>query len=176
MKKGSIILMLLSLQAWSQEGGISKKLALGYQIGQYQDDFNVGLNVTTPYFANGRMAIRLRGNWVKHQHPDESGEDTWTGYSNISIGLVGVSAEIQDFMRLYGEGGLLLLFPSETIDSKNAVANGFGFFGFEFYAHRSFNYFLEAGGGGGSVADRLVTRSIYSNGFIIQTGFRFHLK
>jgi hypothetical protein len=178
MKAAFFIIALACLygSGSAQTKELSRNWALGYQMGKFQEDFSLGVNVTSPYFSKGWLALRLRANVAWHEHINENGNEDWTEYSNVSIGLVSRAADLGGFVRLYGEGGLLLLVPNGSIDSDTVVPTGYGFFGFEFFSHERFNYFLEAGGGGGSVADKLVTNNIYANGFIIQTGFRIHLK
>jgi len=115
-----------------------------------------------------------------HEHPDidENGsiETTWTPYSNISFGLIGVGGEIGNFARLYGEGGFILLLPNNEFSSESNELGGYGLFGFEFYTYEHFNYFIELGATGtGAVADKVAGNPIYSNGFLINVGFRFLL-
>ena len=102
---------------------------------------------------------------------------TWTPYSNASLGLIGVGGMIGDHVRLYGEGGIVGLFPSSDFSSERFEFGGYGLFGFEFFMNRASNYFIEIGGiGSGAIADRIDNQPIYSNGLIISTGFRIHLK
>jgi hypothetical protein len=111
-----------------------------------------------------------------NQNPKE-GETVWMPYSNVSLGLIGISAVIVEHIRLYGEGGTVLLFPSDSFSSKSIVVGGYGLFGFEFFMDKNGCYFIELGGiGTGAVADKVLSKPIYSNGFTISTGFRFYLK
>jgi len=164
--------LIVAIQA--QEDSFSKKFGLGFQLGQYQKDFGIGFNMTSPYFAQDKISIRVRGNFMWNEHLDNNMETTWTPYSNLSIGIVGVAGEIGKVVRLYGEGGILLLFPSDIFSSENSEFGGYGLFGFEFFMNTHSNYFIEIGGvGTGAVADKVVGKPIYSNGQIINTGFRF---
>ncbi|MBC8485793.1 MAG: hypothetical protein H8D45_07100, partial [Bacteroidetes bacterium] len=77
------------------------------------------------------------------------------------------------FIRLYGEGGIISLFPSDEFSSEEFVFGGYGLFGFEFYMNSRSNYFIEIGGvGTGATADNITNEPIYSNGLLISTGFR----
>lgn len=79
-------------------------------------------------------------------------------------------------IRLYGEGGVITIFPSSDFSSDDMVFGGYGLFGFEFFFGKMGNYFIEIGGiGTGAVADKIINRPIYSNGLSISTGFRFFL-
>ncbi len=157
-----------------EKGSFSKKLGAGLQIGQYQNDFGIGLNLTSPYVLDKRVAIRLRGNLMWNEHLNGESEVTWSPYSNLSLGVVGVAGEIGSFARLYAEGGLIFLFPSDDFSSENSVSGGYGLFGFEFFMNKHSNYFIEMGGiGTGAKADKVPTKPIYSNGLLLSTGFRF---
>jgi hypothetical protein len=159
----------------AQESALSKNFGFGFQLGQYQKDFGLGINLTSPYFAGDRIAIRVRGNMMFNEHLSEK-TITWTPYSNLSIGVVSVAGEIGNFMRLYGEGGFLMLFPNSDFSSESIEMGGYGLFGFEFFFYPKGNYFIEIGGvGTGATADKVLTNPIYSNGLLINAGFRFQL-
>ncbi|HEY5825345.1 MAG TPA: hypothetical protein VIT44_13315, partial [Cyclobacteriaceae bacterium] len=65
----------------------------------------------------------------------------------------------------------------DKFSSEQFVFGGYGLFGFEFFMHSSSNYFIELGGiGTGARADKIASQPIYSNGFLISTGFRLNLE
>ena len=172
--------LCLALMSQAQKNDFNHKMSLGFQLGQYQNDFGIGLNATSPLFFNNTTAIRLRGNLMWFEHLSTPGfimvEKTWTPYSNLSFGIVGVAGEVGGFMRMYGEGGFVLLFPSNEFSEESSVFGGYGLFGFEFYSGNIFNYFIEIGGvGTGARANEILYRPIFSNGLIISVGARFHL-
>lgn len=102
-------------------------------------------------------------------------ETEWTPYVNFSLGVVSVGGEVGGFMRLYGEGGVLILLPADEFSSESMEFGGYGLFGFEFFMNKKANYYIEIGGvGTGAKADKIVTKPIYSNGLLISAGFRFH--
>jgi hypothetical protein len=177
MKKPVSLLLFiftLAIATLAQDDIISNKFSAGFHLSQYKDDFGFGLNLTSPYIAKNNLAFRLRGNIMFFEHIKDE-ETTWTPYSNLSIGIIGVGGKVGDFIRLYGEGGAILLFPSEEFSSESMVFGGYGLFGFEFYMNYSFNYFIEIGGiGSGATADKIDNKPIYSNGLSISTGFRAH--
>lgn len=167
-----ITMILLAFQMQAQES-LNKNFGIGGQVGQHQRDFGIGLNMTSPYFANEKMAIRLKGNLIWNEHMNSNSETTWSPYSNFSLGFVQSVGEINDFVRIYGEGGAIWLFPSSQFSSKSIQFGGYGLFGFEFFFDKHFNYFLEAGGvGTGAKADKIEGNPIYSNGFLINVGIR----
>ena len=167
-----LLIFCISENLKAQESQISNRLGLGFQLCQYQNDFGLGLNMTSPYFFYDHMAVRLRGNLVFYQHA-QNNETVWSPYSNFSLGMIGVGGKVGEFIRLYGEGGVVLLLPSEEFSTRSKELGGYGLFGFEFYMSHSFNYYIEIGGVGiGANADKLVNSPIYSNGFLINVGFR----
>jgi hypothetical protein len=168
----SIALILSALQIQAQKS-LNKNFGIGGQVGQHQKDFGIGLNVTSPYFANDKMAVRLKGNLIWNEHINSNSETTWSPYSNFSVGLVQSVGEINNFVRIYGECGAILLFPSSEFSSKSIQFGGYGLFGFEFFLDRHINYFFEAGGvGTGARADKIAANPIYSNGFLVNVGIR----
>ena len=38
---------------------MGNKMALGFQLTQYQNDFGLGINISSAYFANENMAFLL---------------------------------------------------------------------------------------------------------------------
>lgn len=176
MKKVSIFLLFFinaGYYSQAQEEEINTNFGVGLQIAQYQQDFGIGLNATSPYFAYDKVAVRLRANLMWNEHLTDAGTSTWSNYSNLSVGIVGVGGQIGNSIRLYGEGGFILLFPSEAFSSNNTDFGGYGLFGFEFFMSPFTNYFIEIGGvGTGAREDKLPTQTIYSNGLLIDVGFR----
>jgi hypothetical protein len=94
----------------------------------------------------------------------------------MTLGMVGVSGVVRNFLRLYGEGGVIMLLPSSEFSNESNVMGGYGVFGFEFHMDRANNYFIEIGGvGTGATAEKIPTNPIYSNGFTISVGYRLVL-
>lgn len=172
---GLILLACIST-ASAQGVNIGNGTGIGLQINQYQRDFGAGISLTSPYIANDKLAFRLRGSIQFHEHV-QNNETTWTPYFNTSLGLVAVSGTVADVIRLYSEGGVVGLFPSDEFSSENFVFGGYGLFGFEFFMSDRNNYFIEIGGvGTGAKADQLPAAPVYSNGLLISTGFRIHFR
>lgn len=148
----------------------------GFQLGRYQNDFALGLNLTSPPFAGDRMAIRVRGSVAFHEHLSVGAEprtETWTPYANLSAGLVGFAGRVGKSIRLYGEGGAIGLVPPDDLSSATLEVGGYGLFGFSFFAAQNQSYFLEIGGVGiRARADQLRASPIYANGLTISVGFR----
>jgi len=171
----SLILLLSYSDIKAQDSKLSSTIGIGIQLSQYQQDFGTGVTLTSPYFANQKLAIRARGNLMFHEHLQNE-ETTWTPYINTTLGVVGKTGNIGDSIRLYGEGGVIGLFPSDEFSSESFEFGGYGLFGFEFYMNPDSNYFIEIGATGtGAKADRVDTQPLYSNGLIISTGFRLYL-
>ena len=154
----------------------SGNLSLGFHLSQYQDDFGLGLNLTSPFFVHESIAVRLRANFMFHEHIMNQ-EFTWTPYTNFTLGIIGVGGTIDDWGRFYGEGGVILILPDDDFSSESSELGGYGLFGFEFFMNPFVNYFIELGGvGSGATADLVAFNPLYSNGFMIQTGFRVVFK
>ena len=179
MKKYSLLVLALlaSFAGRAQtQKVISNGIGIGFHLSQFQRDFGMGLNLTSPYFAKDKIAIRARSNLMFHENVQNT-VSTWTPYLNMSLGLIGVSGNIGDYIRLYGEGGITGLLPSSKFSSQQFAFGGYGLFGFEFFMKPNHNYFIEIGGiGTGAREDKSPTQPIYSNGLIISAGFRFNLK
>lgn len=169
------VFVITTLNISGQDITTNSGFGLGFHLSQYQNDFGLGVNLTSPYFANDHVAVRLRGNlmWLDHI---ENLETTWTPYSNFQLGIVGVGGTINNFIRLYGEGGIIAILPDSDFSSADSEFGGYGLFGFEFFFQEAHNYFIELGGvGTGARADQVLGEPIYSNGFLINVGYRYTL-
>jgi len=173
----------LTQEGWTQNNLDSlktkearNKFALGFNLNQFQHDFGLGLNFTSPYFLKNSMAVRLNTNvmWLQHIN-NKTNEQTWSTYSNVKLGLIGVGGNIGNFLRLYGEGGIIAILPNSEFSDISSLG-GYGVFGFEFFMAKNFNYYIELGGiGSGAIAEKIPTKPIYSNGFSVSVGFRVNL-
>lgn len=175
MKTAIIFLFTLTIHAAATaQDTPSTKTSFGFQLNQYQKDFGIGLNVTSPYFVKEILAVRGRVNMMFYEHIKGT-EITWTPYTNITLGLIGLSGNIRNHLKMYGEGGLLVMFPSGEFSGNSAEFGGYGFFGFEVFIDNTNSYFIELGGSGtGAVADKLPFKPIYSNGFITSVGYKHY--
>ncbi|MEL6864464.1 MAG: hypothetical protein AAFP19_08600 [Bacteroidota bacterium] len=170
-----IITWLGSIGLFAQQEFPANGLALGFQLNEYQQDFGIGLHLISPAFLKDKVAVKARANLQFHQHLDEE-ESTWTPYANFSLGLVAGRAMLGPFIQVYGEGGGILLIPSDDFSSESTVFGGYGLFGFSFFLHPKAAYFIELGGvGTGARADQIAGQAIYSNGFLLSVGYRVQL-
>lgn len=174
--KLTLVCLLLILQkTHAEEPTLKNGFQIGFQLSQNQNDFGFGLNITSPLLAHQSLGFRLKSNMMFYEHVD-SGAYTWSPYTNVSVGIIGIGGHIANRIRLYGEGGFLLIFPSPAFSSETTNFGGYGNFGFEFFMTNSFNYFIEIGGiGSGATADKVAFSPIYSNGLSINVGFRITL-
>ena len=168
-------LILVHTSSGQEAEGREKSIRIGFQLNEFQDDFGLGLNFKSPSILYGNVAVRLRTNLMFNEHMDK-GEYTWSPYMNVMLGIGSEDTYISDKVSLYGEGGVIGIFPSASFSSKTTVVGGYGLFGFNFYFHPSFNYFIELGGiGSSAVEDKLEGNPIYSNGFLISVGWKMKL-
>jgi len=169
----TLLLVVLSNQISAQTK--TNKLEIGYNVSQYQKDFGVGLHLISPYFANSKVALKLGANfqWLEHYNGSET---TWTPYQNVQVGIRGRNPIVEDKVFIYGEGGIVTILTNDKFSSKSSQFGGYGLFGFEFKPTQKFAYFIELGGiGTGAIADKVVSKPIYSNGFLTNVGFRIGL-
>lgn len=170
-----LISILFSSVLSAQEENDRNGFGVGFQLTEYQDDFGFGINVNSPYFLYDNITVRIRANYMYHQAVIE-GKSDWLSYGNFSLGLASGGTRIGESIRLYGEGGVVVIVPPDKISSNSSELGGYGLFGFEFFFEKNGSYFLEVGGvGTGAQADKLPTEPIYSNGLTISAGFRFTL-
>ena len=170
------IMLTCATEARAQHTPVNSGLGMGFHLIQNQRDFGFGLQATSPYIAGGSFALRVRSSLMFNEGLLDTAIQ-WMPYYNLSIGLIGVGGKIGEHIRLYGEGGIVTLLPSDRFSSERMVVGGYGLFGFEFFMNRMVNYFIEIGGiGTGATADKIAGRPVYSNGMSISTGFRFQLE
>ena len=156
----------------AQTASLPSGFGFGFQLNQYQNDFGLGLQVTSPLFVHNRLGIRVKGNFMFLEHLKNDLTE-WTPYSNVSVGIYSIGGQVGENIRLYGEGGIVFLFPSSEFSTSSSDIGGYGLFGFEFFFSNHTNYFIELGGiGTGAKANKIEHSPIYSNGFLISVGFR----
>lgn len=170
----SLLLLTLSLFTTNPANAqtSSNKPEIAFNIGQYQKDFSIGLQVISPYFMKKTVAIKAGTNvqWFEHSKGTET---AWTTYQSIQLGMRGKSNRITDNISIYGEGGLFMVLPDSDFSSQNVNLGGYGLFGFEFKICPTFGYFVELGGvGSGATADKIEGKPIYSNGFFTNVGLK----
>ncbi len=154
-------------------------LSVGGGLHKFQDDFGLGLCVTTPYFAGEHIAVQVSAKMSYLSGvPAEETEFTWMPYNTFTVGLIGVGGSIAKSIRLYGKGGLVFAMPNSDF-SDDSVIGGYGVFGFEFFvaseANAPVSYYIELGGvGTGATAEKLAGKPIYCNGFITSVGLKYY--
>lgn len=168
-KQVLIIISCLAFVTINAQSTNQSGVDVGFQLNNYAGDFGLGINVSSPYLFGEGVRLKARVNAMFLEYI-ENGETTWEPYLNVTVGSF-TSARISDAVGLYGEGGLIVVFPSDQFSSTSSHFGGYGLFGFEFYFSDSFTYFIEAGGiGVGAVANKVENKPIYSNGFLTSVG------
>lgn len=184
MKKVAIGLALLFILAMpsvalAQEGGETGNthFALGYYLNSFHHDFGFGLNLTSPYFLNDRVAVRFSVDTAYFESiPAGKTEYEWVPYTIYRLGLVGVGSAINDLIRLYGEGGIMYVVPNPCFSEKNKLG-GYGYFGFEFLMEENhpLSYFIQLGSvGSGAKAEKVEGKPFYVDGFATTVGLRYY--
>ena len=139
--------------------------SIGFQICQYQKDFGVGLQITSPYIIK-RMAFRFRANM---QFSDPS----WLPYTNLTLSFVNRYMVFQDKLYVYAEAGGGMIIANRSVSNDAVYGSGFGLFGVEFHPKPPIGFYFEMGGMG--TGARTTVGNSYSNGFILHYGMRFYL-
>ena len=146
--------------------------SMGVELFEFGGDFGFGASLTSPWFLGNHAAVRVSG-FAAYR------DTGWNPYFGVRAGLAGGTLMSSADIRLYGDGGLLVLFPSALSDSSDAVFGGYGRFGFEFFidpAESGVSYFMELGANGvAAIADREPGAPLYANGFSVTTGLRLYL-
>jgi len=65
----------------SQYEGVS----IGYELDRFQNEFGVGINVTTPFALDGRIAVQAAAVRTWFDGTVDS-EETWVGYNTYKLG------------------------------------------------------------------------------------------
>lgn len=170
-------LLLAQTDSLGHRSSKLSRFTLGYNLNQFQHDFGIGLNLTSPYFFHHQVALRVSGNlqWLQNVLPFTA-ETTWSHYGAYKAGVTSIGAFISKSIRMYGEGGLVLIVPNKDFSSKSTVFGGYGLFGFSFFVRQNLSYFIEMGGiGTGAVAEKSLYKPIYANGFTTSVGIRISL-
>ena len=111
----------------------ANKISLGTHFMQFQGDLGLGINMTSPYFFNKKMAARIRAN-------------TGVFDDNLQLGLTYTLGWVEDMIRLNLEAGVN--YPVSRSNSQS-TKGGYGLLGFDFFVKKTCSYFIEIGGMGG---------------------------
>ncbi|MFD2203886.1 hypothetical protein [Shivajiella indica] len=172
---GFLGFLFLAVQQANGQQHVNQGLGLGFQINQFQQDFGFGVQVSSPSFWNEMAVLRFKTNLVFHQHLHQ-GQYEWSGYQNLTLGLVGYGGYVTENIRIYGEGGLIGLLPSTKFSNEKFLASGYGSFGTEFFSTPGFHFFLEIGVAPTRArADLMPGMPFYHNGFYTTMGLRSNL-
>ncbi len=149
----------------------SNSISIGSGLMNADGDFGLQGTFTSPWFKNS-AAFRI-GAFILYREAD-----LWTPYYGIKAGLLGGSFMVSADIRLYGEGGVVFVFPSSHFDNDPLVIGGYGHFGFEFFPggqNSNFSEYIELGSHGiGTQAEGLSGSPVYMNGFASTVGLRFY--
>jgi len=147
----------------------SARASFGFSLQDWNQDFGMGISITSPWFLYQKASIKLSGNVLFKE------DNQWEPYYAVRLGCIGGSFMESADIRLYGEGGVLFLFPTQTFDSSSFRFGGYGHFGFEFFLSTkkwASSYFIELGSNGINATTN--TGNSYVNGFSAACGFRIY--
>ncbi len=171
-----LVLFFAVIQLKAQNAEIKndgKSSEIGFHLSQFQNDFGFGLDYTSPYLIKDRyLAFTFRTNAMYLEHLEKL-KTTWTSYFNLQLGVIGNKTEITENIVIYGEGGVIAVIPNSNFSTYDVHIGGYGLFGFQFNFDTHNAYFIELGGVGvESSADKVPTEPIYSNGFLVNVGYK----
>ncbi|HET8858906.1 hypothetical protein [Marivirga sp.] len=172
-----LLMVLLSIMLSGQVSAQTSpnKLEIGFNVSRYQKDIGLGLHLISPYFIKEKIAIKAGANLLWFEYFNGS-ETTFSLYQNFQLGIKVRNAIFSDKLFMYGEGGFLTILPNSAFSSESSVFGGYGLFGIEFRPSQKAAYFVELGGvGSGAIADKIAGEPKYSNGFLINVGYRIGL-
>jgi hypothetical protein len=149
--------------------------ALGFSLGETDNDFTAGLNFTTPKFFDNHVAFRYSANIAIYRAiPDNESTYKFMPYHFHKFGLIGYRKQNKNF-RLYSEGGIVVVFPNSDM-SADTEFGGYGNLGIEYIQNKN-AYYTEMGAiGTGAKAEKITGEPFYLNGFTISVGWRHYLK
>lgn len=170
------IILLTALPVYtSAQAENNEKFRIGFQLNEVHNDFGLGVNLSSPAILNKSFELHLRTNLMFYEYVKET-KMVWESYFNILLGISSVPYKISESVSLYGEGGGIVVIPSYKFSKQTTEIGGYGLFGFEFYFSDNYCFFLEAGAvGTNAVADKVVSKPIYSNGFLTSVGWKLKL-
>lgn len=171
----SLLIFAFCVNAQNKYQKAPSGFSFGIHLNLLPRDLGVGINITSPYLVNSKIAARISTNYQWLQTTNISGSPKWALYNNIRAGLIGVTGFIGKSIRVYGEGGMVVLIPNPDASDK-ITSGGYGQMGFEFFfVQRTNSFFIEIGGiGTGAMAEKLNGAPMYSNGLLTGIGFRLY--
>lgn len=175
MKEAIFISLLFAgfLKLSIAQSPIHNGFAFSYQLSNRQNDFGMGLNVLSPYFAKKSLAVRLNASIFWHQHRHVNNISKWSLYPTFNIAFRHRAKILEDKLYAYTEGGFVLLLPNAEFSNEKIDFGGYGLFGLEFYSARFVSYFIELGGIGTGAREKGVGQNLYSTGFMANAGVKF---
>jgi hypothetical protein len=179
MKKLLLLIIFFCVMCHLTFGQKGNNFSLSCEIGRLDNDFYIGGTLTSSYFLFDAVAVKAGGGLVFRPGVlDGHASEEWYLYALGKLGLIGANL-INEYIRTYGEGGILLVFPNEEFSSEIFQFGGYGLWGFEFFMNGIteswVSYYIELGGiGTGAIADKMAADPLYLNGFFMQVGLKIY--
>ncbi|MGB3181807.1 MAG: hypothetical protein WBB45_10485 [Cyclobacteriaceae bacterium] len=176
-----ILVLLLSLlvlgSAFGQGREESDVWKYGIHFSNWQQDGGGGISISSPFYKG--MSIRVKGQVMIHEYLDDnSGQTSLASFAASTAGLAFNIGRIGETVRIYGEGGPVVVLPSPEFSTDNLSFGGYLVMGSEYIASRSrtyLSYFIETGYVGTLARADLDRHSrYYATGFMLNAGIRLH--
>jgi len=161
--------------------GIGIKLDANFN--QLPDDFKLGINVSTPYFLDNWLSIRLEFDYGFFRGIPASSiysNETWSTYYAFKSGIIVVASQRTAIIRPYVELGGIGFIPSSEFTEEKFAWGIYGLLGFEllFDPESFYCFYFEFNGTGilsGGDTSKFLPPAIYGTGIIVTLGYRFYL-
>ena len=168
-----IALGLLIPVGFSQEASWPQGFSVAFALTELADNFGLGLSVQTPFlFSVVGVRAEAQVYWLNAPNSPE----LWYPFLVARLGLASFSFMLAEVIRVYGYGGVEIIFPglwTDYIDNEPFRFGGWGGFGLEIFFVPNGCYYLEIGSTGSPAQTRFEPR-FYRNGFQTLVGLRYY--
>jgi hypothetical protein len=137
---------------WTENTG--RSFSFGLEEGGWSGVWGTGLRVFIPFVErlggerySGSFGLALRGLLLTGSNESTSSDPA--EHFGGRLELIGRSPVFLNLVRLYGGGGVEVFSAFGSGVNHEALVSGGGEFGFEFFLHHRFSFYLEVGGHGG---------------------------
>lgn len=150
---------------------------MGFELQGLQGSFGLGPSFTVP-LPGYWPSLRVAGHWHWLDVPSEN-NSRLADFQTIRLGTAPDGWRVAEKIKVYGEGGVLLLIADRTLSNKSFTPGGYGLFGFEFFTNEigGSALYLEMGAtSSGLRVERPEGVPRFGAGFLLGAGFRVALR
>jgi hypothetical protein len=164
----------------SQTSPSADNFSAGVHVGQFKNDVFGGINITSPYFADKMLAIRVNANGKMFEYiPLEKTEYTRSSYYNLQLGLVirnktGIANVLYPYIEFGGMG----IIPNKDFTEKDLLMGLYMIGGLEGLSKTGrMGYFVDFGfeATNKDKAEKAIGSPYYTLGARIAIGWRMYI-